>query len=75
MGKSHLKIYQEIKYLKYSLKGVIQDYSEKSKIPFQVYRISHLLSSNPPYTTVTKLSLHKMTLTHLRWNPPALHQT
>ena len=35
------------------------------KHPFKVYRISNLLSSNPPYTIVTKLSLHQMTLIHL----------
>ena len=33
--------------------------------PSQVYRISHLLPSNPPSIGVPKLSLHQMTLINL----------
>ena len=33
--------------------------------PSQVYRISHLLPSNPPSIVVPKVSLHQMTLIHL----------
>ena len=33
--------------------------------PSQVYRISHLLPSNPPSIGVPKVSLHKMKLIHL----------
>ena len=33
--------------------------------PSQVYRISHLLPSNPPSIVVPKVSLHQMTLIHM----------
>ena len=33
--------------------------------PSLVYRISHLLPSNPPFIGVPKVSLHKTTLIHL----------
>ena len=33
--------------------------------PSQVYRIIHLLPSNPPLIVVPKVSLHQMTLIHL----------
>ena len=41
---------------------IIQKSSEHQS---QVYRIIHLLPSNPPPTVVPKLSLHQMTLIHL----------
>ena len=45
-----------------------------SKHPSQVYRICHLLSSNPPSIVVPKLSLHQMKLTHLKFQASLLHQ-
>ena len=41
---------------------------------FQVYRISHLLTLNQPYTVVPKLLLHQMILTYLKCQPSVLHQ-
>ena len=38
---------------------------KKLEHPSQVYRISHLLPSNPPSIVVTKVSLHQMKIIHL----------
>ena len=40
----------------------------------QVYRISHLIPSNPPSIVVPKVSLHQMTLIHLKFQVSLLHQ-
>ena len=45
-----------------------------SNIPFQFYRISHLLSSNPPYIAVPKVLLNQTTPMYLKYNPSDLHQ-
>ena len=37
-----------------------------SKHPFQVYRISHLLPFNTPYTAVPKVSVHQITQIYLK---------
>ena len=71
--KEYTTIYQELQHFKQAWKGVIHDYSEKSKHPFQVYIIIHLLSSNSPYTTVKKLSLHQTTLMYMKCEISVLH--
>ena len=45
-----------------------------SKLLFQVYKISHPMSSNPPYIAAPKVSLHILTLTYIKIHPSALHQ-
>ena len=45
-----------------------------SKIPFQIYRISHLISLNTPHTVVPKALLHKTTPTYLRCHSSDMHQ-
>ena len=42
--------------------------------PSLVYRISHLLLSNPPSIRVPKVSLHQLTLIHLSSQASLLHQ-
>ena len=59
MENPPVKKYQELQNFKAARKSVIHDYSENIKLPFQVYRIIQLLSSNPPYTAVTKVSIHQ----------------
>ena len=44
-----------------------------SNILFQVYRISHLQSLDPPYTAVLKVSLHQTTPTYMKFHVSALH--
>ena len=44
------------------------------KHPSQVYRIIHLLPSNPPSILVTKVSLHQMALIHMYYQASLLHQ-
>ena len=44
------------------------------KHPSQLYRISHLLPSNPPPTVFPKVSLHQMTLINLYYLDSLLHQ-
>ena len=65
MDKFYITRYQELHNFKTARKGVIQVILKRSKLPFQVYGVSHLLSLIPPYTAVPKLSLHQMILTHL----------
>ena len=74
INKTHITRYQDLQHFKAAWKGVIHNYSEISNHPFRVYRISRLLSSNPTYTAVTKVSLHQMTLMYLKCQPSALHQ-
>ena len=42
--------------------------------PSQVYRISHRLTSNPPSIRVPKVSLHQMTLIHMKFQASLLRQ-
>ena len=42
--------------------------------PSQVYRISHLMPSNPPYIVVPKVSLLQMILINLLSQAPLLHK-
>ena len=44
------------------------------KHPCQAYRISHLLTLNPPYTVVPKVSLHQITLIHIKCQASVMHQ-
>ena len=74
MKKYHLRIYPELQNLKAAKKGFIQDYCEKSNLPFQIFRISHLQSSNTPNTAVPRVRLQKMTPTYLKFYPLDLHQ-
>ena len=66
--------YQELQHLKQACKVFLKIIWKRSKHPFQVYRIIHLLPLNPPYTEVPKLPLHKMKLTYLKGQPSVLHQ-
>ena len=68
--KAHITRYQELQHSKQTRKVLLLDYSEKIKA--SITSLQNNSSSAPPSIVVPKVSLHQITLIHLKFQASPL---